>query len=148
MMRFHKTFEHETYLTLNQCKSRIEEKYPPKLFIGSTDIVTDSINLDANQLSVSLLQSRIRGLFLKMEFQITPTNSGVIVQGVVGMNTLNLIVNIYFIIITPILAVIFRPVPFLAIVFLLAFLVAVGFLRDILQHRDLMIQTVRMQLTS
>lgn len=83
-----------------------------------------------------------------MEFQITPNNSGSMIKGVVGMNTLNLIMMIYFVTITPILAISFRFIPFLAVFFLLIWAMVIGFLRDTLRHRDTMIRIIRKQLTS
>lgn len=52
MILLKKSFEYETHLTLDQCQSLIEDKYPPKSLMSSTNMMIDSIEVDANQVSV------------------------------------------------------------------------------------------------
>lgn len=138
-----KSFECKTSLTPYECRTRIEEEYPQSWLVAYPRIRLDSITSDDdNSVSFSLMQSKIRGIYVKMDAKITYKDSGSQIEGEVNIPTHNLLLLIYFCVITLVLAFVFRPIPLLSLYLVFGFLMAISSLVITIHNRYMLINTL------
>jgi len=118
MAIFRKSFSCTTTLTLDQCRSHIQKKYPrPKLMSANTIFLENVVKNDGIY-SFRLKQSIFRGFFIGMDAIITQNTTGSKVEGSVYVLFTSLMLTIYFCILSLILFFAFRPITFLSLFFL------------------------------
>ncbi len=142
MPRLSKAFSCRTNPTLSECKSLVEEAFPRKKFVGSTEIFLTSLKDNNRSLEFTLIQSKIRGYLVEMDVAVSHVESASKIEGLVYMPSRSLLLSIYFVAITFALIFVFRPIPFLSLFFLLGFVMATSFIVVTIQNRTNLIDKI------
>ena len=121
-MRFlDKAFECQTSLSLEQCKAKILREFPKRGAIASSGILLNSLSEEDDSISFSLMQSSIRGFYVKLNANISIQNSKTQIVGSAYVSNLALLLLIYFLVITFILVFVFSAIVWLSLFFLIVF---------------------------
>lgn len=144
-MPLKKSFEFKSIFSVEQVWEQLELKFqPPSFLIGNyKSIYRTSLKKRNNSLSFILIQTPIRGFPVTLYGEVISLRGQTKISGYVEISTTGLLLMIYFIIITAILAVVFRPVIWLSIFFVFGSIMSLQFLRIGLQSRITMINAIQ-----
>ena len=132
------SFECHSMLTLQLCKELLEQTYPQRKFLTGSEILLESISEEGDYLWFVLMQSRVRGIFVKMDAMVTATY----------VLTRHLFLLTYFCVFSLLLVFVFRSIPLLSLLFACSCVLNIYFSVVTLRQRRVLIDNVRALLTN
>jgi len=115
----HKSFECQTNLSLDECETRIRDKYPPLAWYWYPPyIYLVDISREQDAISCTLKHMVMRGLAIRIAFTISSQGA---ITGNVRLSNIAVFMLSYFVVITFIIAIIFTSLSWISLFFWLIF---------------------------